>query len=414
MLGANIKIQKGSVFVHRVFDVAHEIDLNLSEKLLNEVQGKRLELVRDPYKAIIMREAPLTLNLGEDLLKDKKGKEIKVLCSAKIWHYGVIAISLQVPLESGIAFKDLVKLGAFLDDAKEVTEFASSKKNLVFKQIENAANNPWQNDIVEDYTTYLLEKISLPQLKEGQDPEQALLNSETEVISEDQKIKDIEIKDPKELLKRVPIPELILGEDEFTLAEQNRKDLLSTYHQYTNKDLLILDWNSAVIIDFTGKEFYRDYIDILEFSLSHLLELRVYDTLLDDKISTLYDSIEQKRGRMFTNMYSDLAEDAGQIYIEFSEFFERIDNSLKTVGDYHLAKVFRSASKKFRFEDWQQNIKEKLESLAKTSEILQGEVNSTRSHVMEFIILVMIAIEVIPLVYSWVSPYFQILTNYFQ
>ena len=105
--------------------------------------------------------------------------------------------------------------------------------------------------------------------------------------------------------------------------------------------------------------------------------------MLDEKLFDLYDSIEKKTGKgLMSNKYSQLSEEANQMYLEFSEFFDHIGNSIKTVGDSPL--------------------KEKMQSLAQVTQILQNEVNSKKSHIMELTIIALIMIEVVPLVYSWI------------
>ena len=83
--------------------------------------------------------------------------------------------------------------------------------------------------------------------------------------------------------------------------------------------------------------------------------------------------------------------------MEFSEFLARIENSLKTVGDSYLATVFRAASHEFRFEDWRKSTSRKMDTLAQIAELLQGELNHRRSNILEIIVIVLIAIEIVPL-----------------
>ena len=167
-----------------------------------------------------------------------------------------------------------------------------------------------------------------------------------------------------------------------------------------------LDWNSALLIEPDGQ---RDVADVIEFSLTHLLEFRYYDEMLSRKLEELYDAMEQKResvANIFRNFYADIAEDSSRKYMEFSEFVGRVENSLKTVGDPYLAVVFRSASLEFHFEDWRKSISRKMETLAQISQILHGEVNTRRSHWLEIIIIVLIAIEVVPFLYGLAKNYF--------
>ncbi|MFH1618511.1 MAG: hypothetical protein ABIG11_01250 [bacterium] len=73
-----------------------------------------------------------------------------------------------------------------------------------------------------------------------------------------------------------------------------------------------------------------------------------------------------------------MPEDASGKHIEFSKFLGRVENSLKTVGDPYLATIFRQAGKEFRFDDWRKSVARKMETLARISELLQGEINARR------------------------------------
>jgi hypothetical protein len=167
--------------------------------------------------------------------------------------------------------------------------------------------------------------------------------------------------------------------------------------QYAKTDMAVIDWNSALLIEPDGQ---RDVADVIEFSLTHLLEFRYYDEMLNRKLDELYDAIEEKREsivNIFRNYYADIAEDSSRKYMEFSEFMGRVENSLKTVGDPYLAVIFKASAHEFHFDDWRKSISRKMETLAQITQILHGEVNAKRSHWLEIIIILLIAVEMVPM-----------------
>ena len=170
--------------------------------------------------------------------------------------------------------------------------------------------------------------------------------------------------------------------------------------QYSKNDMAVVDWNSALVIEPSGS---MDLPDVIEFALTQLLEMRFYDDLLDQKLATLYSSIENKSSGLFNDPYSNLAKEAGQTYIELSEIIETIENSFKVVGDFYLATIFRAASSRFRFNDWLNNINSKLGNLAEVSKVLQGEIHARRAQASEIIIIVLIAFELLPVVFKLFS-----------
>ena len=385
MIGANILV-KGSVLLYRVFDIAHEVDISAAETLFQEGFARgRFKFSRDPHKALIIEEAPLIIHLGNTEIKSPLGG-LTAVVNAKVWNYGALSITFEVKIPDNCTWKQLVSLGAHIDGSEEVNEIALTQKKMITKNIQSALKDPNKDwEVFEDYTTYVLDEV-------------------TEV--EPSKDKDVKSKitnyGPEDILKKCAIAELINAEETTVLSTSTKKSLTSNSFQYSKEDLLVLDWNSALLVDQSKEKDFRDYADIIEFSLTHSLELRRYDFLLDQKLRALHDSLGNPKNRsIFSNYYGKLLEDANRSYFEYSEFFETINNSLKTVGDYYLATIFRAASKKFRFEDWQQSTQKKMENLDNIAGKINDELGIRKSHLLEVIIIVMIAIEVVPIVYNW-------------
>jgi len=359
-------IQKGSILVHRVFDIAGEIFLVRAEQLLSEdAKGPRLKFPTDTRKAIIIKESPLKADLGEEILDLPSGK-YPVRIFARIWNYGVISVTLELTIPPGTEWERLVRMAAELEASDGVELLASSRKNALKKRIMTAVKDPADWEIYEDYITYIIEKA------DGSG-------------------------NPREFIQKVDVAALILAEDKEHLVDEHRNFLVESAIQYSSSDLAIIDWNSALLIEPEGQ---RDVADVLEFSLTHLLEFRYYDEMLGRKLDELYDAMDQKPesvANIFKNFYADIAEDSSHKYMEFSEFLGRVENSLKTVGDPYLAVVFRASALEFHFDDWRKSISRKMETLAQISQILHGEVNTRRSHWLEIIIIVLIAVEMIPM-----------------
>ncbi len=362
----SIAIQKGGILIHRVFDVGGEISLTRAEQLISETgKGPRLKFSTNTRKAIIIKDAPLKTELGVETL-DLPSGAFPVRIFARLWNYGVISITLELDIPPDTPWDSLVKLAAELEASEEVDLVALGRKDALKRQILPAIADPADWDIFEDYITYIVEKA------DG-------------------------LGNPREFIKKVDVAALILAEDKEILGEESRDFILESAIQYSSTDLAIIDWNSALLIEPEGQ---RDVADAIEFSLTHLLEFRYYDEMLGRKLDELYDAMDQKResvANIFRNFYADIAEDSSRKYMEFSEFLGRVENSLKTVGDPYLAVVFRASALEFHFDDWRKSISRKMETLAQISQILHGEVNTRRSHWLEIIIIVLIAVEMVPM-----------------
>lgn len=394
MLGANLNIKKGTIFVYRVYDIAHEIDLRLAQQGLEKRSGaesvRRYQLKKDPFRTIIMREAPLILSGGEEEITinvNGQDRAFKSNIEVKVWDYGVLSFSYRIDF-SDVRWKELVVLGSILDSDSVIDEISRRKKEEIANQIKDSLKSPYSHSVFEDYTTYVIEEI------------------EDKTIDEEPQ----RFQNPLDLIKAASVPELLLAESSKTLAETTKRSVISNISQYTKKDALILDWNSSLVIDFTKEKEYQEYVDIIEFSITQLLELRIYDQLLDERLDLLYNSIENNQHNKITDFYSKLSTEAGQLYLEFSDFFEKLDGSIKTVGDFYSAKVLKTANKRLGFDELKQTMSRKIDTLSKMSKMFQAKVDSLidekrnqigeehikKSHRMEFAILILIVIEVIP------------------
>lgn len=357
----SIKVKKGSVLVYRMFDIAEEVDMQKAEALLRDSRGQaRFKVPKYIDRALIMKAAPVTFGYGEVDLQLKRSKK-RATVSGKIRDYGVLSLVYQIPIEPGTDWDELIRLAADLEEGSEVDQIASVQSKAICDSIRPALKQHSEWNVFEDYILYFLEEIDGASTGE-------------------------------ELLKRADIPSLLLAEDDIEISAKTREAIMGNTYQYSDKDLTLIEWNAALVLEPGGG---REVPDIIEFAVSHLMEMRYYDDLLDKRLALLYDDIEKNKGSFLRSHFAQIYQDASSRYIEFSEFTERVENSLKVVGDFYLATVYRAATKRFRLADWQQNIMRKMNILAQVSSLLQGEVNARRSLWLEVTIILLIAFELI-------------------
>jgi hypothetical protein len=363
----DIKVKKGKILVYRVFDIGSEVDLDKVETLFQDKKLKeRFKLDRKHNMSLIISSSPLSVHLGsfEIRLLDKI---VPAELIAKVWHFGTVSLCFQLPIAEGTSWLELLKTASWIENDEEIEIFARTKAKEFQNDIRSAIPVMTEWSINEDYVTYFIQEL------EG-------------------------MKFPMATLaEKVDIPALILAETKDVLSDSIKKGILENTFQYSRDDLVVVDWNSALVVEPTGS---LDVPLVIEFALNQLLEMRYYDDLLDQRLNTLYNEVVGRKKGLFSNKYSRLAEEASQIYLEISEIVENVENSFKTVGDFYLATIFRASSKRFRFDDWQRSINDKLGNLAEVSKLLHSEVNESRNQTMEMIIVILIAIEVVPFVFG--------------
>ena len=362
------KVKKGKILVYRVFDIGSEIDLEKVEALFEDKKLKeRFKLDRKHNMSLIISKSPVSVQLGAI---DVKIMDIVQSCElvAKVWHFGTVSLCFQIPIFEGTTWSELIKIASWLENDTALDEISKIKAKEFQEDIKYAiplTNNDWS--LYEDYVTYFIQQF------------------------EDLKVPLSNLND------EVDVAALILAEANENLSDTIKKKTLENTHQYSRDDLVVVDWNSALVVEPSGS---MDVPLVIEFALNQLLEMRYYDDLLDERLNKLYNNVVGKKKGIFSKEYARFAEEAGQMYLEISEIVENVENSFKVVGDFYLAQIFRASSKRFRFDDWTKSINEKLGNLAEISKLLHSEVSESRNQIMEMIIMLLIAIEVLPLVWK--------------
>jgi hypothetical protein len=199
-----------------------------------------------------------------------------------------------------------------------------------------------------------------------------------------------------QLLERADLARLLLGEIEGEpLSERERNDVIQHRFSYKENDLVVVDWNSAFVYEPSGS---RDIPDILEIGNAQLLEFRFYDDLFDTNIRRIYGEVQARRRTwhsIFRSPYKVLARRVLATVLEMSEFIERVENSLKIIGDFYLAKVYEAAVRRLRIPVWQATVTRKQQLLANVYQLLKGEVDTDRAFTLEFAIVILIVTELL-------------------
>src|SRR5439155_426317 len=76
--------------------------------------------------------------------------------------------------------------------------------------------------------------------------------------------------------------------------------------------------------------------------------------------------------------------------------FEQVTNALKLVGDQYLARVYSLASRRFHLGDWDASITRKLQTIDSIYAKMADRAASRRMAILEWIIIVLIAVPVAP------------------
>ena len=188
------------------------------------------------------------------------------------------------------------------------------------------------------------------------------------------------------------VAKLLLGEPSAKpLSVPTRQDVLRNAFSYLADDLILVDWNSALVVEPSGS---RVVPHVLELATCQLLEFRYYDGMLDRELARVYDYVE-KAPRIFKSPFRALTREVLRRFMELTEFTERVDNAIKSVGDFYLARVYLAAIKRSRVPEWRESVETKLGLVGRTYELLKGEVEVSRTQLLELTVVILILLEIL-------------------
>ncbi|MFZ4749114.1 MAG: hypothetical protein ACOYMM_01265 [Phycisphaerales bacterium] len=174
------------------------------------------------------------------------------------------------------------------------------------------------------------------------------------------------------------------------LSHEEIADAVQSPLAYGTRDLVLVDWAAAFVVDAEPAAT----LAVLEHANVQLAELKHLDGELDRGLDQVWTMLNDRslfrRFRLRANLRL-LAE----LELEGAALFDSVTNALKLFGDQHLARVQRTASRRFRIDDWEQSVSRKLATLGSISERLESRQSQYRSELLEWIIIALIAFEIV-------------------
>ena len=356
-------LEKASILCYRLYDVADEIDLAVAESVLAR-DARRLRFSRSGAEFLLVPNPPLLIGLGRRSIPLPQGP-VEVEARARLFDFGSISIVLTVPLSPGTELDALTPLADRLYDGPEVDALALELVESLRREVAPALENAHLWEQVEHYAVVFVESIRGS--PSGED-----------------------------VLRRADLARLLLGETTVReLSAAERQDVTQRHFSYGTDDLVVIDWNAAFVYEPSGS---HDIPDILEIANAQLLELRYYDDALDNSLSRVNQQLKRQRrrlGSIFRSPYPALARQVLVVLLEMSELIERVDNSLKIIGDFYLARIYEAAVEQLRIPAWKGTVTRKQALLGDVYGWLKGEVDTARSLTLEVMIVALIVVELL-------------------
>ncbi|MBY0551079.1 MAG: hypothetical protein K2W95_27620 [Candidatus Obscuribacterales bacterium] len=353
------RVEQGRIHGYFVYDVGETIDLS---KLVN-AGGKnfvsaQLDLRSMAAPGYIQFQVPPLVSTLADI--ELAGATVAV--RLKIFDYGVVSLRLSVDFSGNF--------DQYLEATRKVRhsgEFAAAAEKLlptVLKDLSGALSKP-HVPILEDYFIFEINTTapaitSADWLNEYRKELSALITCETNALS---------------------------------VLEQ--EESLRVHFSYFENDLVVVQWDSAVVID--TRAFADATAGILEFANTQLVELRTYDARLDAELDEIYKwNVVRTSQHGFSGRKEALKriEQLRSLVIDVRELTDRSSNALKIIGDAFYARLYRSASSRLGLEDWHKQMESKLTCIDDVYQFAIDQSQHARSEFLEIIIIALITFEI--------------------
>lgn len=178
------------------------------------------------------------------------------------------------------------------------------------------------------------------------------------------------------------------------LSAEEVLDNLRTWFSYYEDDLIVVDWDRALVIEPSGK--YDDTLTVIETANLELLELRVYDRYLDTVLENAYNDLTRfyGRGGLFRSA-RNVQEELSNARIDLVRVTDTINNIGKIFGDYYLAKLHLGLAERFHLHEWETIVREKMATLNELYTLASHEVEHRRGVALEAMIVLLFVVDLV-------------------
>jgi hypothetical protein len=356
----------GQIVYLYAYDIANEIHLAKARELLKE-PAKYLETLADKtiprdfpfYKPLLCQKSPFAVRVGNI--------NLEIHPEVKIFSFGAFSISLALEFKADTLSELLpyhsLKLGPdktidhIANDISEEIRLAISP--ALVKATEKVASP-------EAYTIFYLKEIDTP----GGLVQEWLSKHEREIAG------------------------LLTEESQFEyLSRDEIQETVRYHYSYSSRDLLVVDWNSALIVD---PDRPSEVLYILEVANLQLTELRHYDRFLEKFLDESYDDIEAySRDALRLRAPNRILRKLKEIKIDLTKMSEELSNTTKFFGDWHLARLYMGCKERFHLKEWEDSVESMLRTLDNLYHLVLSDINNRRLILLEVAIVLLFVVDIL-------------------
>jgi len=362
---AAAKSYRGEVVYIYAFDVAYEMNRQPVRELLGQPVAQFVvdASKRSPRHLFFYRPQMVRL---PPLERIGPGGALRVERVIKLLPVGAISITVRVPFEVGriedlVGYHDLqFSNGSLHDEVRQLAE--EVRRELAPHYVRPVAQLAEE----EAYTVFCIESPLLV-------ADSARLNAEAWWRSNRRAVASLLTQEP----------------DMEHLSKQEADESTGRYLSYYLHDLVVVDWDAALILD--ERRHFDETLYVMELANLQLAELEAYDRILDDSLVRAYRDLSARPMRGRANMLRELRE----LRIDLARFSDELSNITKFFGDWHLARIYENISARFHLPDWHKTIDGKLKTLADLYQLLNHDQTNRWMLILETTIVLLFIIDLV-------------------
>jgi hypothetical protein len=173
------------------------------------------------------------------------------------------------------------------------------------------------------------------------------------------------------------------------LSRQEADESTGRFLSYYERDLVVIDWDAALLID--ERQNFDETLYVMELANLQLAELEAYDRILDNSLERAYRDLGLRRSRGGAGILRELRE----IRIDLARFSDELSNITKFFGDWHLARIYENISARFHLAEWHRTIDDKLQTLADLYQLLNHDQTNRWMLILEVTIVLLFIIDLV-------------------
>src|SRR6266446_3030403 len=173
------------------------------------------------------------------------------------------------------------------------------------------------------------------------------------------------------------------------LSKQEADESTGRFLSYYEHDLVVVDWDAALIVD--DAQNFDETLYAMELANLQLAELEAYDRILDMALERAYRDLSARpiRGR------SSILRELRELRIDLARFNDELSNITKFFGDWHLARIYENVAARFHLGDWHRTIDGKLRTLDDLYQLLHHDQTNRWMLILEVTIVLLFVIDLV-------------------